>query len=230
MSTATAPTRLIFLPGVGGNPAFWRAASDAVALPAERVLPGWPWFGVAAAADMPAHTAGCMQDLVDAVTPHMDQPCALIAQSMGGVVAVLATLQRPEHLTHLVLVATSGGVPIDDLHPHDWRPDFMRTNPAFPAWMARERWDLTPQLASLRTPALLLWGDADPISPVAVGERLQSLLPRAQLHVLPGGAHDLAQTHAAAVAAHITRHLLAGGAPPPSPSPTPPLRGDAPAA
>ncbi|HTH10859.1 MAG TPA: alpha/beta hydrolase, partial [Acidovorax sp.] len=77
----------------------------------------------------------------------------------------------------------------------------------FPAWFARERWDLAPQLALVRAPTLLLWGDADPISPVAVGERLQDLLPRAQLHVLPGGTHDLAQTHAEAVAGHISRHL-----------------------
>lgn len=207
---SAAPARLIFLPGVGGNPAFWRSASDAITFPAERVLLAWPWYGVASAADMPPHIADGMQDLVQAVTPHMDQPCALIAQSLGGVVAVLAALQRPEHLTHLVLVATSGGVPIEDLHPHDWRPDFIRSNPAFPAWMARERWDLAPQLASVHAPALLLWGDADPISPVAVGERLQGLLPRAQLHVLRGGAHDLAQTHAEAVAEHISRHLHPG--------------------
>ena len=206
-AAAAGPTRLIFLPGVGGNPAFWQPVSAAITHPAERVLPGWPWFGRASAADMPPNTADRMQDLVDAVTPYMDQPCALIAQSMGGVVAALAALQRPEHLTHLVLVATSGGVPIDDLRPHDWRPDFRRANPAFPAWFERERWDLAPQLASVRAPTLLLWGDADPISPVAVGERLQGLLPRAQLHVLPGGAHDLAQTHAEAVAGHISRHL-----------------------
>lgn len=204
---ATNPIRLIFLPGVGGNPAFWRPAADAITLPAERVLLGWPWYGAASPADVPPHSAGCMQDLVDAVTPHMDRPCALIAQSMGGVVAVLAALQRPEHLTHLVLVATSGGVPIDDLRPHDWRDDFIRANPAFPLWMAHERWDLSARLASVRAPTLLLWGDADPISPLAVGERLRRLLPLAPLHVLPGGGHDLAQTHAAAVAAHIDRHL-----------------------
>ena len=45
---------------------------------------------------------------------------------------------------------------------------------------------------------------------VAVGERLQGLLPRARLQVLPGGAHDLAQTHAEAVAGHISHHLRAG--------------------
>ena len=106
--------------------------------------------------------------------------------------------------------ATEGQVTRKDLRPHDWRPDFMRSNPAFPAWMARERWNLAPQLASVRAPSLLLWGDADAISPVAVGERLQGLLPCARLQVLPGGAHDLAQTHAEAVAGHISRHLQAG--------------------
>jgi len=161
---------------------------------------------------MQPHSARGMQDLVDTVTPHMGRPCALIAQSMGGVVAVLAALQRPEHLTHLVLVATSGGVPIDDLRLHDWRTDFIRANPAFPQWMAHGRWDLSAQLASVRAPTLLLWGDADPISPVAVGERLQGLLPHAKLQVLPG-AHDLAQTHAEAVAARIGRHLQGAAAP-----------------
>lgn len=210
---ATAPARLIFLPGVGGNPAFWQPASDAITQQAERVLLGWPWFGVNAAGGPPLHAARGMDDLVDAVTPHMDQPCALIAQSLGGVVAMLAALERPENLTHLVLVATSGGVPIDDLHPHDWRPDFVRANPAFPPWMAAARWDLSARLSTVRVPVLLLWGDADPISPVAVGQRLHGLLPNAALKVLPGGAHDLAQTHAAAVAEHISRHLQGASGP-----------------
>lgn len=68
----------------------------------------------------------------------------------------------------------------------------------------------------MQAPTLLLWGDADPISPVAVGERLLGVLPCARLQVLPGGAHDLALTHATAVAAHIDRHLQAGAAPAPA--------------
>jgi pimeloyl-ACP methyl ester carboxylesterase len=205
-----APSRLIFLPGVGGDPAFWQPVSSAMPLPAARVLLGWPWRDAGAGAGLAPDAAGGMQDLVDAVTPHMDRPCALVAQSLGGVVALLAALARPDHLTHLVLVATSGGVPMDDLHPHDWRPDFLRANPAFPPWMAQARWDLSARLASVRAPALLLWGDRDPISPVAVGRRLCGLLPGARMHVLPGGAHDLARTHAGAVAGHIHRHLRGG--------------------
>ncbi|WP_307719055.1 alpha/beta fold hydrolase [Massilia glaciei] len=59
----------------------------------------------------------------------------------------------------------------------------------------------------LSMPTLLLWGDADPISPVSVGRRLASLLPRADLHVIPGGDHGVCCTFANLVAPLIDRHL-----------------------
>ncbi|MEW6372905.1 MAG: alpha/beta hydrolase [Pseudomonadota bacterium] len=66
---------------------------------------------------------------------------------------------------------------------------------------------MTPHLSALRMPTLLLWGDADPISPVKVGERLAALLPQAQLHVFPGANHDLGCTCAELVAPLVDRHL-----------------------
>jgi pimeloyl-ACP methyl ester carboxylesterase len=56
-------------------------------------------------------------------------------------------------------------------------------------------------------PALLLWGGADPISPVRVGERLASLLPYADLRVFPKAGHDLGFVHATEVAALIDDHF-----------------------
>jgi pimeloyl-ACP methyl ester carboxylesterase len=52
-----------------------------------------------------------------------------------------------------------------------------------------------------------IWVDADPISPVAVGECLRDLLPNASLHVLPDGAHNLAFSLASNVAPLIDEHL-----------------------
>jgi pimeloyl-ACP methyl ester carboxylesterase len=60
-----------------------------------------------------------------------------------------------------------------------------------------------------RIPTLLLWGDADPISPVQVGQRLAGLLPQSALYVLPGADHALGSTHAHLVAPLIDRHLSA---------------------
>ena len=73
-----------------------------------------------------------------------------------------------------------------------------------------ERRDLTGELGRIRAPVLLLWGDADPISPVAVGERLAELLPNAELVVTEGGTHDLVFERAHDVAPHIERHLAGG--------------------
>jgi pimeloyl-ACP methyl ester carboxylesterase len=54
---------------------------------------------------------------------------------------------------------------------------------------------------------LLLWGEADPISPVAVGERLAALLPQSRLQVIPGADHGLCLHHADQVAPLIDAHL-----------------------
>ena len=80
-------------------------------------------------------------------------------------------------------------------------------NPNLPRWFLDAQDDLTSELTRIDVPTLLLWGDADPISPVAVGRRLAELLPRSELVIVPGGTHDLAFERADYVLPHIERHL-----------------------
>jgi pimeloyl-ACP methyl ester carboxylesterase len=197
------PQKLIFLPGAGGNPAFWRPVAERIDHPVEKRLFGWPGFG-----DVPARPdVNGIDDLVSMVLAEIDRPCALIAQSMGGVVAVRAALEKTGLVTHLVLTATSGGIDISGTGAEDWRPSFFASNPGFPRWFESYREDLTPRIKELPMPTLLLWGNNDPISPVAAGERLNTLLRNAHLHVIEGGEHDLANKHAEHVAPLIARHL-----------------------
>ena len=126
---------------------------------------------------------------------------------MGGVVALLAALRRPQDVTHLVLSVTSGGLDMAGLGAADWRPLVRAAHPHLPDWFMQSRHDLASLLPSLDIPTLLLWGDADPLSPVAVGERLAALLPRARLRVVGGGGHDLACARADEVAAWVDGHL-----------------------
>lgn len=197
------PTKLIFLPGAAGSPNFWRPVSDLLVHPASRTLLGWPAFD-----QVPADpNVRGIADLVAVVLKEMDGPCALIAQSMGGVIAMQAALKRPELLTHLVLAVTSGGVDMSALHAEDWRPSFWAANPSAPPWFADYHEDLSGRISSIRVPTLLLWGDADPISPVAVGTYLQKLLPHSSLQVLHGGKHDLVVKLAPDVARLIDEHL-----------------------
>lgn len=200
------PTKLIFLPGAMGSPEFWQPVAGRLLHPASRTRLGWPGFGHTPA-DPRVHT---LADLVPRVVAEIDQPSALIAQSMGGIIAVQAALARPELVTHLVLAATSGGIDTADLVTEDWRPAFLKANPALPRWFTDDRSDLSASLALIRAPVLLLWGDNDPISPVAVGQRLGDLLPRSRLHIFAGGQHDFANALAPDVAAVIDQHLQAG--------------------
>jgi pimeloyl-ACP methyl ester carboxylesterase len=146
-------------------------------------------------------------DLLALVLAQLDRPCAVIAQSMGGVLALRAALARPERITHLVLCATSGGVPMAALGAVNWRQTFQAAHPHLPDWFATDTTDLSRELPELTLPVLLLWGEADPISPVAVGERLAALLPHARLQVIPGADHDLGLLHAEQVAPLINAHL-----------------------
>jgi pimeloyl-ACP methyl ester carboxylesterase len=126
---------------------------------------------------------------------------------MGGVVAMLVALTRPECVRRIVLTATSAGIDITPFLPEDWRPEYAVEYPQAAAWIREERPDLSAGLPGVTAPTLLLWSDADPISPVAVGRRLAELLPRAELVVLQVAGHMFARDHAEAVAPHVLRHL-----------------------
>jgi pimeloyl-ACP methyl ester carboxylesterase len=76
-----------------------------------------------------------------------------------------------------------------------------------PSWFADERRDLTERIREIAIPVLLLWGNADPISPVAVGRRLAELFPSAEMVVVEGGTHDLVFERADEVVPYIERHL-----------------------
>lgn len=196
-------SKLFFLPGASGNVDFWQSTASRLQYKAERIFFGWPGFG-----EIPADSSiTSLADLMRLLLAQIDRPTALIAQSMGGIVAVQAALQRPDLITHLVLTVTSGGVDMMQFGAQDWRSEFMMQNPNLPEWFLHDKSNYSDQLAEVKQPVLLLWGDSDPISPVAVGQYLAEMFPNADLHVFRGAAHDLGFTHAAQIAPLIDQHL-----------------------
>ena len=198
-----ASESLIFLPGASGNREFWKPVSAGLRHPGARRFMTWPGFGGAP----PEPGVGGIDDLVARVTREIKGPVALLAQSMGGVVAVRAALEKPHLVRRLVLSVTSGGIDVASLGATDWRPTFVKNNPGLPSWFVDERHDLTARIREITIPVLLLWGDADPISPVAVGRRLAELFPNSRLVVFAGGTHDLVLERADEVVHHVERHL-----------------------
>jgi len=194
---------LVFLPGASGNREFWKLVSTGLRHPGARRFVSWPGLG---GAPMEPGVRG-IADLVARVAREIAGPSVLLAQSMGGVVAVRVALEKPTLVRRLVLSVTSGGIDVASLGAADWRPSFVENHPGLPSWFVDERQDLTARIREITVPVLLLWGDADPISPVAVGRRLAELFPNSKLVVLAGGTHDLVLERADEVIPHIERHL-----------------------
>lgn len=194
---------VLFLPGAGASPEFWKPVGALLPADWSKEYFGWPGLG-----DQPHDPAiRGMDDLVRMVAARMDGTVDLVAQSMGGVIATRLALEQPNKVRRLVLTVTSGGVDMAGLGASDWRESYRKSFPRAAAWITESRSSPSLPVEKIAAPTLLLWGDADPISPVAVGRHLQSRLPDASLHIVAGGDHDLARTHAAEVASLITRHL-----------------------
>jgi pimeloyl-ACP methyl ester carboxylesterase len=170
----------------------------------ERTFVGYPGFG-----GQP-HDASIdgLESLTDRVAAQLEGPTHVFAQSMGGATAMRLALRAAKCVQSVVLAVTSGGIDLSGAGAIDWRAQFRHAHPTVPDWFERERLDLSRELLNVRCPVLLLWGDADPISPVAVGRRLHALLPQAQLVVVPGADHDLVRTHVDAILPHVERHLV----------------------
>lgn len=194
---------ILFLPGAGGAPEFWQPVAMLLPPSTRYELIGWP--GLGAQPHDPAVRG--FDDLVRLVRARMTGPVDLVAQSMGGVVAARLALEVPDKVRRLVLAVTSGGVDMAGMGAADWRADYRRGNPRAAAWITEDRASPALPVERIAAPTLLLWGDDDPVSPLAVGRHLQARLPAATLHVVVGGRHDLARTHAAEVAPLIARHL-----------------------
>jgi pimeloyl-ACP methyl ester carboxylesterase len=196
---------ILFLPGAGGSASFWSAVAERLDIDEPSTFFSWPGLGN----EPPDPAIRSIDDLVSMVLDALTEPSVLIAQSMGGYVAMKAALAMPERVRRIVLTATSAGVPMRELGACDWRASYRAHFPRAADWIAGPTNDLSTRLPEVTAPTLLLWGDSDPISPVATGKRLLQLLPHAELHVLAGADHDLAITHASEVAALIKAHLKA---------------------
>ena len=202
---STMANQIVFLPGAGGRADFWAPVADIINLPVKKVLVGWPGFG-----DIPHDPAvSKLTDLVDFVLNQVHDPAYVVAQSMGGVVALLMALKQPKLVEKLVLAGTSGGIDMTQFNAEDWRPDYTKGLPeTAPSWFVDDRTDVTSSLGSVQTPTLVIRGEDDRISPSGAAEYLCRHIPDTQLRIIPQAGHLMPKEQPTQVADAIQSFLV----------------------
>jgi len=195
--------KIFFLPGTGASPDFWKPVGARLPPDWTKLYFGWPGLG-----DQPPDSSiSSYDDLVRLVAAELDGPVDLVAQSMGGLIAVSLALAHPMLIRRLVLTATSGGVDMTAFGAADWRSDYRKLYPNAAPWITEQRGAANLPVERILCPTLLIWGDADPLSPLTVGEYLNARMPNAKLHVIASDDHRFATNRPDVIAPLIADHL-----------------------
>lgn len=196
--------QLVFLPGASGSQGFWQPVLAHLKTGRPSTILAYPGFDGA-----PANLSiQNLHDLKEFLNEQVEQESILIAQSMGGVLALALALDHPQKVKGLVLLATSGGMNLQRFACADWRADYREQCKGVPAWFWQDQTEFRAgQLAGLDLPVLLIWGDHDPLSTVQLGQYLEKQFNNAELHVIEGGDHFFAVQQPARVAALIDAYL-----------------------
>lgn len=197
------PPEVVFFPGASGAGQFWGPVADCLPGDWGTQLLSWPGAG---SEQHDPEVAG-YDDLVARAAATVERGSDVVAQSMGGVVAVGLALTHPEKVRRLVLVATSGGVDVGAFGADDWRDEYALEFPNAASWVTEQRIDRSAELSAISVPTCLIWGDSDSISPVAIGSVLAAALPNSVLHVVAGGTHMVARERPEEMAALIIDDL-----------------------
>lgn len=194
---------LIFLPGASGSTTFWHPLIEKLPQHYQTKIIGYPGFG-----DTPQSLeVKSFEDLTNHVVDQINEESVIIAQSMGGIFAVAAALQKPQLVKGLVLIVTSGGINLERFNVQDWREAYRQTFLKYPDWFINTSANYEELLSDINIETLLIWGDQDPVSPVEVGTYLNQIFKNSRLYIVKGGDHQLAEKHADEVATQIKDYL-----------------------
>jgi pimeloyl-ACP methyl ester carboxylesterase len=195
-----------FIPGAAGLGSFWAPIAERLPATWRTHLVDLPGLGPVP----PDPAVSSYADLVEYVARRTNVPAVLVGQSMGGFIALQLALRHPHLVTHLALVAVTGGVDMASHGAHDWRQDYVATHPSAPLWARAPVPDLTEELSTIEIPTLLVWATRDALSPLGVAHTLASRIRTTSLVTFESDDHWVARTHADETAAALRAFVEAG--------------------
>ncbi|MEZ5400747.1 MAG: alpha/beta hydrolase [Bryobacteraceae bacterium] len=157
-----------------------------------------------------------VSDFLDVTLKFMDRRSLarphVVSHSFGGRVTIKLAAQHPERAGKLLFTAGAGVKPpltlqqklkktaarFKFLAPASMRDrasaylgssDYANAGELRPTLRNVVDEDLTPHLAGIQSPCLLIWGDQDHETPVYCGETMHRLIPHNEYIVFPGAGH-----------------------------------------
>lgn len=174
------------------------------------------------------HTIAGYADWVLSVLDVFPAPLLLIGHSMGSAIALEVALRAPQRAAGLVLIGAGARLPLptqlwnaDDPAAgllelaytpgaaEEWRRlARRRLAQTAPAVLRGDLWacvsfDARPRLGALQTPALLIVGRQDRLTPPWLAEELHARLPHSRLVIIENAGHMVIFEQTSAVLAAI---------------------------
>jgi pimeloyl-ACP methyl ester carboxylesterase len=197
--------RALFLPGASGVARFWQPVIDELSLPYEHIAFDYPGYG----GNPPDPKRSSLSQLTAWIETYIDRPVDIVAQSMGGAIALALVLRHHDLVRHLVLTATTAGVHVDRSKAENVRASRRVADSTLGSYLSDEGVPLIERIASLPVPGLLIAGTRDGVAPLAQIKALAGLLPDGRLVAIDTDSHFFVRERPGEVAPHIRDFLLA---------------------
>ena len=203
---------VVLVHGLCGSHRWWRHTIDPLAARYRVHVPELIGFGESVCAGRPPDIPGMSALLVDWLDARGLERVRLVGHSMGAQISIHLAADHPERVQRLVLVSPAG-VPrdldalslarfaVELVPPRGWgdprfiptlAADVLRTGPRVILGVTRNLLDddVRPLLPRIEAPTLVLHGALDPLVPEAHARLVAAGIPRAELTLLPGAAHN----------------------------------------
>jgi abhydrolase domain-containing protein 6 len=208
---------LVFVHGAGDQAGTWSKVAPEFAKSYRVIIPDLAGHGESGPKSGPISIGDEVKGLEILFAELKVQKAILVGNSMGAWVSVLYAYQHPDSVDRLVLVnggpyrinASYNLMPADREEarlvmsslqdpgspaiPNFVLDDIVRRSHAGPIGrlkqVSQEQFTLDGKLASMKTPADILWGQADKMLGIQYAEKLQAELAASRLTVLPRCGH-----------------------------------------
>jgi pimeloyl-ACP methyl ester carboxylesterase len=204
---------LVFIHGLGGTAATWDGVVAALRDRYQTVAIDLLGHGASPVPDDPdEYTRDRALADIDEVLAELAEPAVLVGHSLGGYLALAHAATRHGVARGIVVLNTGPGFRDPDKR-EGWNERSRRNAHRFGVPVQATNLNLQEdsvvmeRLAEMTVPTLVLAGALDREEYQVSGQYLERKMPHAHLEVVPGGEHNMQETHPIEIAELVDRFV-----------------------